>query len=132
MSLKLVLKRDDFGPTFTVGTLYANDQRECFTLEDVVRVGPKVWGKTAIPKGVYPVIVTYSPHFKRDLPLLVNVPGFEGVRIHPGNTSENTEGCILVGKTHTIGDDFIGNSILAFTPLFEKIKLAEKVTIEIQ
>ena len=57
----------------------------------------KVYGKTAIPTGKYKVEVTYSPKFKRYLPILLNVRGFSGIRIHSGNTAEDTLGCLLVG-----------------------------------
>ena len=107
---------------------------ECFTLEDVVRSsGEKVAGKTAIPSGTYSVTITPSNRFKRDLPLVENVPGFEGIRIHPGNTAEDTEGCILVGRTR--GTTWVGESRAAFASLFEKIKEAiddgDKVTLEV-
>jgi len=133
--MQLKLTRAQFEPTCTIGRLYADGVQNCWTLEDVVRPNgaPKVFGQTAIPVGTYQVIITHSPHFGRDLPLLVNVPGFEGVRIHPGNTSADTEGCILVGMDRLA--DSIGRSRLAFDALYSKIEQAlargEPVSIEV-
>lgn len=124
------VKRFEFKDTYTVGKMYIDNIYECYTLEDVVRTGAKVNGQTAIPTGTYNLIINHSNRFNRDLPLLENVPNFTGVRIHAGNTSAHTEGCILVGTTWT-GKDFIGNSRVAFNKLFEKLKKAKKVTIKI-
>ena len=124
------VKRFEFKDTYTVGKMYIDNIYECYTLEDVVRTGAKVNGQTAIPTGTYNVIINHSNRFNRDLPLLENVPNFTGVRIHSGNTSANTEGCILVGTTWS-GKDFIGNSKVAFNKLFEKLKKAKEVTIKI-
>ena len=110
----------------TIGELAVDGTAECFTLEDEVRDGDiflvKIQGGTAIPAGRYAVIITHSPHFDRDLPLLVGVPDFEGVRIHPGNKAADTDGCLLVGKTR-LGAS-IGNSRAAFDVLFPKIQAA--------
>jgi hypothetical protein len=124
------VKRFEFKDTHTIGKMYLDGQYECYTLEDVVRKGAKVNGQTAIPTGTYNLIINHSNRFNRDLPLLENVPNFTGVRIHAGNTSAHTEGCILVGTTWS-GKDFIGNSRVAFNKLFEKLKKAKKVTIKI-
>ena len=105
------VKRFEFKDTYTVGKMYIDNIYECYTLEDVVRKGAKVNGQTAIPTGTYNVIINHSNRFNRDLPLLENVPNFTGVRIHAGNTSAHTEGCILVGTTWS-GKDFIGLAIL--------------------
>ena len=124
------LKRFEFKDTHTIGKLYIDGVYECYTLEDVVRKGAKVNGQTAIPTGTYNIIINHSNRFNRDLPLLENVPNFTGVRIHAGNTSAHTEGCILVGTTWT-GKDFIGNSRVAFNKLFDKLKKAKTATIKI-
>jgi hypothetical protein len=129
--MKLKLERTWCG----IGTLTVDGVAECFTLEDVVRPAgaPKVYGETAIPDGVFSVVVTKSQRFGRDLPLVENVPGFEGIRIHPGNDAGDTDGCILVGRTK--GVDFVGESRAAFNALFAKIQTAlaagEKITLEI-
>lgn len=135
--MKITIDRFEFSDKSTIGTLLCDDF-DCFTLEDCDRYlednpSAKIYGKTAIPRGVYRVIITYSNRFKKELPLLLDVPGFEGVRIHAGNFDSDTEGCILVGSTHS--HDFIGNSRATFSKLFERIERAldsgEDVELEI-
>lgn len=95
-----IAKRDDY----TIGRLSIDGKYVCDTLEDKVREpGVKVAGKTAIPAGRYRVIVNVSPKFGRELPRLLDVPGFEGILIHRGNTPEDTAGCILVGENRAKG-----------------------------
>jgi hypothetical protein len=94
--MELILLREDETPERTIGRLLLH---QCWTLEDQVRAGPKVPGETAIPAGRYRVTLTPSARFKRVLPLLHDVPGFSGIRIHAGNTALDTAGCILVGRT---------------------------------
>ena len=113
----------------TIGELLIDGKFECYTLEDVERK-EKVYGETAIDKGTYKVIINRSNRFKVDMPLLLNVPKFEGIRIHPGNKAIDTHGCILVGTTRTL--DFIGNSKKAYNKLFAKMKLAASITITIE
>ena len=132
--MKLTLTRAQLDPDVTIGRLLVDGAFECWTCEDTVREpGVKIPGKTAIPAGAYPVVVTPSPRFKRDLPLLVGVPGFEGIRIHPGNTAADTEGCILPGLDRM--PKGVGRSRMAFDALFAKIQTArargETVTIEV-
>lgn len=140
MKLKLERPENPQGDC-TIGELFIDSIPECFSLEDKVREiegqpveAWKVKGQTAIPVGTYPVTITYSNRFKRDLPLVGQVPGFEGIRIHPGNTAEDTEGCLLVGRTKT--DKAVGESRAAFNQLFDKIKSAldsgDTVSIEIE
>lgn len=125
--MNLELRRKPSLPHCTLGELHVDGGFQCFTLEDVVREHPgapvaewKIPGETAIPAGRYKVTVTHSQRFNRDLPLLNAVPGFLGVRIHPGNTEADTEGCILVGS-HIAGDA-ITESRIAFGALFEKVR----------
>jgi len=126
----LELIRKWFSDNSTIGELFVDGEWFCFSLEDVVRDGIKVQGETAIPTGVYSVIINYSLRFKRDMPLLLNVPDFSGIRIHAGNTDEDTEGCILVGQER--GVDRIMKSKAAYNALFAKLKAAEEeITITI-
>lgn len=123
----LEVKRFEYGTTYTVGKLYLNGVMQCYTLEDKYREGIeddssiKVKGATAIPQGHYDVIIDHSNRFNRDMPHILNVPGFEGVRIHSGNTSADTEGCILLGNTWA-GNDFIGNSRMAFDNFYAQLR----------
>lgn len=104
----------------------------CYTLEDVVRK-VKIPKETAIPAGRYEITITYSNRFKKDLPLLHDVPRFEGIRIHSGNKPEDTEGCILVGMDR--GKDLIYSSRTAFDVVFAHIEASisngDKVFIEV-
>ena len=99
LTLTRIAKRADY----TIGRLEdENGVKICDTLEPTWRNYKggelKVLRKSAVPEGTYPVVVTKSKKFGKYLPLLVGVPGFEGVRIHSGNTVNDTEGCILVGQ----------------------------------
>ena len=123
---ELLLIRTSKDNICSIGELSIDGEFECFTLEDVERApGLKVYGQTAIPHGRYEIKITYSPRFKRQLPLLLDVPGFEGIRIHPGNTAKDTEVCILPG-TEISGRSVI-NSRVAFNALFGKLVEALKV-----
>lgn len=127
--MKLLLKREPH-PDYTVGKLYINGVYECFTLEDPVRE-TKIHGETAIPYGTYNVIINQSARFKRELPLLLKVKDFAGVRIHAGNTVDQTEGCILTGTMRT-KDGKVLNSRIAFEALFKKMKESTTpITLEI-
>lgn len=120
----LELHRDTLLDTATLGTIVIDGELQCQTLEDADRHleagGKKLYGKTAIPRGTYEITVDYSQRFKRPLPRLLFVPGFEGVRIHPGNTAADTEGCILVGRRRQ--GYMILDSRMAFNPLHERIR----------
>ena len=122
--MELRLERKWFTPASTIGELTIDGIFECFTLEDVARDGDifvvKVPGATAIPEGRYAVRISFSQKFNTQLPEILNVPNFVGVRIHPGNTAADTEGCVLVGRSR--GADRILESRVAFLPLLDKIR----------
>jgi hypothetical protein len=119
--MNLTLIRKIFTNTSTIGELYIDSVFECFTLEDVVRPhGIKIPGATAIPYGSYEVIIDYSKRFARNMPHLLDVPMFEGIRIHSGNTSSDTEGCILLGAIKA--KDRIYESKKAFAQFYPKLE----------
>lgn len=104
--MKLRVERLWKKPAYTVGRLFVDGKLFCDTLEDTVRDlsnEKKVYGKTAIPYGKYKVVYNWSPKFGRNLPRLLNVPAFEGILIHPGNTADDSAGCILVGRNTEVG-----------------------------
>lgn len=132
MELKVI--RKIFTEDYTVGELYINGDFFCDTLELTTRklekASDKVPNKTAIPYGKYVVKLTYSKHFKRVLPEILNVPFFLGARIHSGNTIKDTRGCILVGKY--IGKGVIVSSALAMGSIMSAISDdKDNLTIEV-
>ena len=141
--MKLILKRIALRPTYTIGRLYVDGNCFCDTLEDTVKDlnkngkfdngEKKVYAKTAIPYGTYEIKWTYSPRFKKYTPQLMNVPSFEGIRIHAGNTSADTEGCILLGENKQVGEVLNSRATInKFYPLIKKACSNGKVTIEIK
>lgn len=113
--MNLTLRREHGTKNYTLGKLYKElDDCICYTLEDEERE-IKIPSKTAIPCGRYQIVINYSNRFKTAMPLLVNVPNFEGVRIHSGNNADDTEGCILVGlDRHPTHKGIIVKSRVAF------------------
>ena len=132
MTMRLKLERIYKGTGYTIGKLYIDGVYYCDTLEDKVRdltKEEKVKHETAIPEGAYNVIVNVSPRFKRELPRLIDVPHFDGILIHRGNTAKDTSGCILVGENKEVGK--VINSTPYELDLTKKIKDAGGATIEI-
>lgn len=141
--MKLTLKRIALRPTYTIGKLYIDDVYFCDTIEDTVRDTnksgkfdngeQKIKGKTAIPYGTYEIKWTYSPRFKKYTPQLMNVPSFEGIRIHSGNTSADTEGCLILGKNKQVGKVLNSRATInKFYPIIKEACSNGKVTIEIK
>lgn len=113
-TLELILDRKWKKKDYTIGNLSINDEFFCNILEDTCRglqqnmplselQAKKIYGKTAIPAGRYEIVITHSNRFQRPLPLLLNVPAFEGIRIHAGNAAKDTHGCLLPGKNVAVG-----------------------------
>ena len=133
MILKLdrIAKQD----AYTIGHLYIDNKYFCDTIEDKVRdlsKEKKVYGQTAIPSGSYKVTWTYSSKFKKYMPLINNVPQFDGIRIHSGNTVKDTLGCIIVGQNKRKG--MVINSretVDKLYPIIEKACKEQSVTIQI-
>ena len=133
--MKLVLIRHARRADYTIGRLEdENGKKICDPLEPTWRDYKggelKIPKKSAIPEGTYRVVVTKSRRFQKYLPLLVGVPGFEGVRIHAGNTSRDTEGCILVGQNLQVGK--VLWSRIALEKLMELIKNEKKISLTIK
>jgi hypothetical protein len=139
--MKILVKRDRFNPKQTIGQLFIDGKFECYTLEDATRevagqrvLSWKIPHETAIPRGTYPMEITWSNRFARMLPLLSGVEGFDGVRLHAGNTEADTEGCILLGDIRFA--TYIGASRIAVSRVQPKIQAAllkgESVTITVE
>ncbi|MDD4110686.1 MAG: DUF5675 family protein [Clostridia bacterium] len=132
--MNILLDRKYLKENYTIGKLHINDVYFCDTLEDkVVDVDKsgkidngevKIYGQTAIPYGKYKVVLSYSPKFGRIMPRILDVPGFNGILIHIGNTIKDTDGCILVGRNKTVG--MVNESTTTFNELFRQMEVAEK------
>ena len=142
MELKLIRKYRK--TDYTIGILYVNNKYFCEILEDTDRglkdsmsleeiKKIKIKDQTCIPYGIYKILMTYSPKYKKIMPLVNNVKGFEGIRIHSGNTNKDTSGCLLPGFNKIKGQ--VINSRETFNKLYNLIQTAinnkENVTIEI-
>lgn len=127
--MKLKLQRIFKGKNYTIGSLFIDGEFFSNTLEDAVR-DKKIKHETAIPAGTYEVKLTLSARFGKILPILLNVPNFEGIRIHAGNTISDTSGCILVGENKIKGR--VINSQLTMTKLMDKLKGVTNIQIEIK
>ena len=120
--MDIKVTRNVFTEESTLGEMTVGGVHECFTLEDRARQGPKIPGATAIPMGTYRVIIDHSNRFGRYMPHILDVPGFEGIRIHSGNVAADTEGCILLGTQKA--RDRIVDSRAAFAAFFAKLSAA--------
>lgn len=138
MKIKLIRKYRK--ETYTIGKLYVDGVYFCDTIEDRDRglnndmglaeiMAKKRYGETAIPYGTYDVEITYSPKYKRMMPEIKGVKGFSGIRIHSGNTSKDTLGCLIVGKNTQVG--MVTESRKTYNALFALIKDKKDITIEI-
>jgi hypothetical protein len=140
--MKLKVIREVKNDICTIGSLFINGEFFCYTLEDKDRglkqtdsllfiQGKKIFGKTAIPLGTYKLIVNQSPKFKRMLPRILDIKGFDGVLIHRGNTADHSLGCLLVGYKKS--ENSIFESTKAETDLVNRLLLhnQEPHTIEI-
>lgn len=135
MHLKILRNPRWSSDTNTIGFLYVNNEPFCYTIEDVARPhGIKIPGKTAIPEGLYKIIIDLSTRFKKLMPHILDVKDFVGVRIHSANTDKDVEGCIGVGYKRN-GTEGIYESKQAFEDLFKMMEEAEKkhelITLEI-
>jgi hypothetical protein len=132
--MEIEVVRKEFTENSTIGDFLIDGDFFCHSLEDRVREpGVKVYGGTAISEGGYDLIIDQSARFRRAMPHILNVPGFEGIRIHAGNTSKDTEGCILLGFTKE--HDSVGRSKEAFNKFFDLLHEAlihEKAFIAIR
>ena len=139
--MRITLIRIANRPTYCIGKLYIDGVYFCDTIEDTDRglddkmaeeeiLKRKVKGETAIPTGIYHVYLTYSPKYKKQMPLIDGVKGYSGIRIHSGNTSKDTEGCLIVGKNKEVGK--VLESRKTYNALFKQlVSTKERIIIDI-
>ena len=138
--MEILVKRLYKKSEYTIGKMYIDGVYFCDTVEDTDRglsqnmknstiEAKKIYGKTAIPTGRYSVVLSYSNKFKKTLPLLKDVLGFSGIRIHSGNTAEDSLGCIIVGENKIKGG--VINSRQTMEKLMYRLRNEKNITIEI-
>ena len=138
--MEILVKRLYKKSEYTIGKLYINGVYFCDTVEDTDRgltqsmseekiLAIKVYGKTAIPTGRYDVVISYSPKFKKNLPLLLSVKGYSGIRIHNGKDANSSLGCIIVGENKIKGG--VINSRQTMEKLMYRLRNEKNITIEI-
>ena len=140
--MRITLYRIANRPAYCIGKLYIDGVYQCDTIEDTDRglddkmdekdiLKKKIKGETAIPTGVYPVYITWSSKYKKPMPLIDKVKGYSGIRIHSGNTSKDTEGCLIVGKNKEVGK--VLESRKTYNALFKILtETKERIIIDIQ
>ena len=140
--MRITLVRIANRPTYCIGKLYIDGVYFCDTIEDTDRglddkmkeseiLKKKIKGQTAIPTGTYNVLITWSPKYQRLMPLVDNVKGYSGIRIHSGNTAKDTEGCLIVGKNKEVGK--VLESRATYNKLFKVLdSTSEKIIIDIR
>lgn len=139
--MRLTLVRIANRPTYCIGKLYIDGVYFCDTIEDTDRglkdemdekeiLQKKVKGETAIPTGIYKVFITWSPKYKKPMPIIEGVKGYSGIRIHSGNTAKDTEGCLIVGKNKEVGK--VLESRKMYNALFKRLQQTnENIIIDI-
>ena len=131
--MKLTLQRYHFTEDYTMGLLFIDGLYFCDTIEDKFRgndlKNKKVAGETCIPYGVYDVKITYSPKYKKNMPQLLDVPYFTGIRIHSGNTAKDSEGCVIVGVKSENGK--VLESRKTYNALMKRLETAKYIKIDI-
>ena len=140
--MRITLIRIANRPTYCIGKLYIDGKYFCDTIEDTDRglddkmseeeiVKYKIKSETAIPTGIYQITITYSPKYKKNMPLINNVKGYSGIRIHSGNTAKDTEGCLIVGKNTKVG--MVTESRVTYNAMFKRLlQTKSKIIIDIQ
>ncbi len=135
--MHIKVTRDVFTDLTTTSKVEVNGKFQCYFLEDKDRKlevdsTAKVYGRSCIPRGTYDLVIDYSPKYQTEMPHILDVPGFKGIRIHPGNWHTDTEGCPLPGIRRS--KDMVQRSKAAFDSLFSLLidaeEREEKVTIE--
>lgn len=126
--MNVVVRRKWFTASSTISEVWINGELFGYGLEPVRLADTSSVKPRAIPCGSYALVMAFSPRFKRTMPHVTQVPGFDGVLVHWGNYPKDTEACLLIGKDRGPQPDFIGNSRLAFAEFVDKMEPESTIT----